>query len=102
VIEWPPYRVHPMHAALERFRTDLTDPSSRLTLDGDTRAVQHFANAIVRPRASQTYIIGKPTQAQKIDIAMSSVLAHEAVSDAIAAGETVEPQRSEVLVFGWR
>lgn len=102
IIEWPTFRVHPMHSALERFRTDLTDPSSGLTLDGDSRAVQHYANAIIRPRASQTYIIGKPTQAQKIDIAMSGVLAHEAVSDAIAAGETAERQRSEAIAWGWR
>jgi hypothetical protein len=87
VIEWPTYRVHPMHAALERFRTDLTDPSSGLTLDGDARAGLHFGNAVVRPRTGQTYIIGKASQAQKIDIAMASVLAHEAVSDAIAAGD---------------
>jgi hypothetical protein len=32
-----PTALHPMHAALERFRTDLTDPSSGLTLDGDAR-----------------------------------------------------------------
>lgn len=101
VIEWPTYRVHPMHSALERFRTDLTDPSSGLTLDQDARAAQHFANAIVRPRSAQSYIIGKPAQAQKIDIAMSSVLAHEAVSDAIAAGAGTAAASSEVLVFGW-
>jgi hypothetical protein len=104
VIEWPTYRVHPMHAALERFRTDLTTQAGaeRLTVDADTRATQHFANAIIRPRSAQSYIIGKPSQAQKIDIVMSSVLAHEAVSDAIAAGATAEAASSDVLVFGWR
>lgn len=102
VIEFPTYALRRIHPALERFRTDLTDPSSGLTLDGDTRAAQHFANAIIRPRAAQAYIIGKPTQAQKIDIVMSSVLAHEATQDAIAAGATSTPPSSEVLVFGWR
>jgi hypothetical protein len=101
VIEFPTYALRRIHPALERFRTDLTDPTSGLMLDRDARAAQHFANAIIRPRAAQAYIIGKPTQVQKIDIAMSSVLAHEATQDAIAAGATTAPQSSEVLVFSW-
>jgi hypothetical protein len=87
VIEWPTYRIRPMHAALERFRTDITAPGSRFTHDPDKLAAMHAANAVVRPRTGQTYILGKASQPQKIDILMASAFAHEAVSDAIAAGD---------------
>lgn len=96
VIEWPTYRLNPMHAALESFKTDVTNPDSDFTHDGCEFTAQHIRNAVERARGvqtdinglrRQTYIIGKASQTQKIDLAMSSVLAHEAVSDAIAAGD---------------
>jgi hypothetical protein len=86
VVEWPTYRPAPMHAALERFRNDLTDPGMRFLHDMDKHAEIHAANAVMRPGVNQRYILGKPSQSQKIDIMMSSVLAHEAVADCIAAG----------------
>lgn len=85
VVEWPTYRVRPMHAALERLRTDII--SASVTFDRDPDADAHYRNAVVRARSGNTYILGKPVQTQKIDIVMSDVLAHEAVSDAIAAGD---------------
>ena len=36
------------------------------------------------------YILGKPEEHQKIDYTMSSVLAHEATLDALAAGEQAQ------------
>lgn len=87
VIEWPTYRIKPMHAALERFRTDVVNDDSDFTHDADADTELHIRNAIVRARAGETYIIGKPADHQKIDLAMSSTLAHEAVSDAIAGGD---------------
>jgi hypothetical protein len=49
-----------------------------------------FANARKIAKPGQKYILGKPTQHQKIDVAMSRILAHEAASDAHAAGWGVE------------
>ena len=51
-------------------------------------------NAITRARGVDTstnpptrrYILGKPNDHQKIDYVMSSVLAHEAASDAVKSG----------------
>jgi hypothetical protein len=48
------------------------------------------------------YVLGKPRGAdhQKIDMAMSSDLAHEAAMDAVAAGEFVVPDTdSRMFVF---
>lgn len=96
VFEWPTYRLNPMHAALESFKTDVTNPASDFTHDDCAFTEQHIRNAVERARGVQTdltglrrqaYIIGKASPTQKIDLAMSSVLAHEAVSDAIAAGD---------------
>lgn len=95
VFEWPTYRIAAMHGALERFRTDLVTPSG-LTLAPDPVAERSFANAVVRPRTGQAYIIGKPSQPQKIDVAMAGVLAHEAVSDAIAAGDLAKRKKPAI------
>lgn len=87
VIEWPTYRIKPMHAALERLKTDIINPDSGFTFDADPDAATHYRNAVVRARTGMTYILGKASEHQKIDITMSSALAHEAVNDAIAAGD---------------
>ena len=88
VLRWETYRPKQMHAALERFKTDVLQPDSGFTHDGDEQVAHHIRNAIEVPRPNQTYLIFKPhgSETQKIDLAMSSVLAHEAASDAAAAG----------------
>lgn len=86
-IEWPTYRIKPMHASLERFKTDITNPTSSFTHDDCQFTDTHMRNAVERARAGQTYILGKASEQQKIDLTMSSTLAHEAVMDAIAAGD---------------
>ena len=86
-IGWETYRAKPMHAALERFRTDITNPMASFRHDDCAFTAQHMRNAVVRARPGQTYILGKPSDTQKIDLAMSSTLAHEATLDAIAAGD---------------
>jgi hypothetical protein len=87
VLEWPTYRINAMHASLERFRNDVSDPSSQFSHDDDPHAKQHMKNAVMRGRTGRTYILGKASANQKIDVTMASVLAHEAVNDAIAAGD---------------
>ena len=86
VIPWPTYRVSQMHAALERFVTDLTAGS--LTHDDCKVSATHIGNARKAAKAGERYILSKPAGAyhQKIDAAVTSVLAHEAASDARAAG----------------
>lgn len=93
VFRWETYRPKQMHAALERFRTDVVLPDSTFTHDGDESVAIHIRNAIEVPRIPYpSYMIFKPhgSTSQKIDLAMSSVLAHEAAGDVIAAGYTPE------------
>lgn len=98
VIEWPTYRLVPIHAALDRNVTDLA--SGRSTHDADPIAALHYANARKLARSSQRYVIGKASQTQKIDVAMADTLAYEAACDAIAAGAlTQKKKRSRVV--GW-
>jgi len=90
VVVWPTNRISQMHASLERFVTDLT--TGRLTHDGCEITARHISNARKLLRPGEKYIIGKPQGAyhQKIDAAVTSVLAHEAACDARAAGWTVK------------
>ena len=91
-VGWRTNRVDAMHYALERFRGDVCNPDSSFTHDGDERVSAHIRNAVVRSRKmnpltkERVYILGKPEEHMKIDYTMSSVLAHEAVMDAIASG----------------
>jgi hypothetical protein len=84
VIAWPTYRTKQMHEALERFAVDLAE--RRITHDGCPLTALHLSNARKVPKTSDRYILGKPSQTQKIDAAMASVLAHEAAADQRAAG----------------
>ena len=88
VLRWETYRPKLMHAALERFKTDVVQPDSGFEHDGNEQVSTHIRNAIEVPRPNQTYLIFKPhgSDTQKIDLAMSSVLAHEAAADAVASG----------------
>lgn len=88
VIEWATYRSKQMHEALERFITDLA--TGRMSHDGCPLTALNLANARKVTKGADRYIIGKPSQAQKIDAAMATVLAHEAASDARAAGWTAD------------
>lgn len=101
-IQWPTNSINRMWAALERVLTDVANPESPFTHDGDLDVSTHVRNAVVRSRGldpvtkKRKYILGKPEEHQKIDYAMSSVLAHEAVMDAIAGGATAEKQENYV------
>lgn len=97
-LQWPTNSINRMWAALERMITDVANSESPFLHDGDEKVFTHVRNAVIRSRGldpvtrKRKYIIGKPEEHQKIDYAMSSVLAHEAVMDAIASGaNAVEP-----------
>lgn len=103
VFEWPTYRPKQMHEELERFRTDLA--TGRLTHDGCPVTGTHVQNAIMRAQTNQRYVLGKPQGAhhQKIDLAMCSVLAHTAASDARIDGWGAAPTGARIsyAVYGF-
>lgn len=86
-IKWPTNQIGRMYGALERIKTDVTNSESAFTHDGDPEMEIHVRNAVMRARPGDKYIIGKPVDHQKIDQAMSGILAHESTMDAIAAGD---------------
>lgn len=86
VFRWETYRTTQVHHALERLKTDLTSDGDALTHDACEHTAVHVRNAVESPRQGGRYVLTKPSDHQKIDLAMCSVLAHEAVGDAIASG----------------
>lgn len=88
VIRWASYRPVPMHSALERLLTDVNKADSGFSHDGCPTTALHIGNA---RRAGRTmgsvprYILTKPGDGRKIDLAVCSVLAHEAWGDVTAA-----------------
>jgi hypothetical protein len=100
VLRWETYRVTQMHAALVRQHSDVTKDATTFTHDGCPTTFTHVKNARKLARAGQKYILGKPSQAQKIDSAMSSTLANEAAGDVTAAGVWPKPRkRRKVIVM---
>lgn len=97
-LPWPTNQLNRMHAALERYRTDLYNKDSLFTWDGDLDLEASMRNAVMRMRTVdpltglRRYFIGKASDPQKIDLLMSDVLAHEALNDAMAAGLTAEKE----------
>lgn len=104
-LRWYTNRPSQMHSSLERFRTDVYNPDSGFTHDGDAQVTVHLRNAVVRAgnvdpvTKVRKYTIGKPEKHQKIDYAMSSVLAHEAVMDAIKSGALTESSAENLVYF---
>lgn len=95
VVEWPTYAIQRMFDALNRFITDLDQ--GRLTHDSDKQAEIHALNAKRLAKPGDKYILGKPSEQQKIDILMATVLAHEAAADARSAGW--EQTDNRIFVF---
>lgn len=90
-------RVEPVYKMLRRFEADLDH--KKITHDGCPITTTHIGNARRIAKTADRYIIGKPTQHQKIDAAVTSLLAHEAASDARAAGWTGP---KDTTVICWR
>jgi hypothetical protein len=86
VIRWHTRRVVQMHAAAERLKTDVIKKDSTFTHDGCEITERHVFNARMAARPSDRYVLSKPEHKRKIDLAVVSVLTHEAACDAIAAG----------------
>lgn len=88
-------RVNAVYAALRRFESDLRN--GRISHDGCPITTTHVGNARKIAKSGDRYILGKPHQSQKIDTAVTSVLAHEAAADARAVGWPSTDRR--VFVF---
>ncbi|MBG0828544.1 hypothetical protein HS041_12270 [Planomonospora sp. ID67723] len=86
VVRWETYRPTQMHAATQRLHVDVTKADSTFSHDGCSTTATHIKNARKAPRPGQRYVLAKPSQGQKIDLAVCSVLAHEAAGDSLAAG----------------
>jgi hypothetical protein len=92
VIKWFTNKASRMYPALVRL---VEDSSNKLTThDADPSARAHAMNArrVARTLAgyADAYLIGKPSEHQKIDILMADVLAHEAAADVRSSGTTAE------------
>lgn len=85
VLRWETYRTVQMHAATQRLHTDVTKQDATFTHDGCPTTGIHVRNARKSPRPNQRYVLAKPTQTQKIDACVTSVLCHEAAGDVTAA-----------------
>lgn len=100
-LQWSCSRLTPMHASLEQFRSAIRNPDSRFTHDADKVTRTHVMNAVMVAKTAGRYVLGKPYGAdhQKIDMAMSSDLAHEAAMDAIKDGDFTARVENTVLIF---
>jgi len=99
VVRWETYRAVQMHAACERLLTDVTKADGTFTHDGCEFTSAHVGNARRSARTAGRYMLKKPAPHQKIDLAVVSVVAHEAAGDAIAAGEGRAPVSRRTTVM---
>lgn len=86
VLRFETYRPVQMHAAAERLLTDVGKADSGFSHDGCPITATHVRNARKLARNNNRYVLGKASQAQKIDAAVTSILTHEAAGDVTAAG----------------
>lgn len=86
VIKWYTRRIVQMHDAAERLRNDIVKSDASFAHDGCEHTQRHIFNARMAARPSNRYVLTKPEHKRKIDMAVVSVLAHEAACDALAAG----------------
>jgi phage terminase large subunit-like protein len=91
VVRWYTNRVSQMHAAAERLVTDVTKADATFRHDGCPITAVHVGNARKAARPGGRYVLRKAAPTQKIDAGVTSVLAHEAAGDAIAAGQAAPP-----------
>ena len=89
IFEFDTYVISRIFPALYRFRTDLI--SRRVKLSGDQIVRQHLLNARKAAKPGDKYLLVKPDRHRKIDLAMTSVLAHEAAADLHAEAAWGEP-----------
>lgn len=100
VLRWETYRIIQMHAAAVRMHTDVCKKDTTFTHDGDALIDVMIRNTRKLARPNLRYVLGKPSQTQKIDGAISSILADEAAGDLTAAKAWPKPKvRRKVIVM---
>lgn len=93
-LRWETYRLMQMHAAAVRLHTDVVKTDTSFTHDGDETVAVHVRNARKLARPNMRYVLGKPSQTQKIDGTISSILCNEAAGDVTAAGLWAKPSEA--------
>ena len=96
-VQWPTNQLGRMYSALVRFVADLK--TGVITYDGCPVTGVHMGNARKIAKTADRYVLGKPSPAQKIDAAVTSVIAHEAAADARAEGWSAAPPDRRVIVY---
>lgn len=96
-VQWPTNKTERMYSALERYWQDTADKTTTHSVDKTART--HALNAKKIAKPGDKYMLGKPSDIQKIDIEMADILAHEAASDMRAEGWSAGGQA--VYVYGW-
>jgi len=92
-LQFPTTSAQRMYPAIRRLEADLPT----LTHDGCPITTAHMRNARkILARTGRTYTLGKPAAHQKIDAAVTTVLAHEAAADERAAGWIIEPDYAAI------
>jgi hypothetical protein len=86
IIPWHTRRIVQMHAAAERLRTDVVKKDTTFSHDGCEVAEAHVRNTRTAIRPGGKYVLVKASAHQKIDVTVTSILAHEALCDVVAAG----------------
>lgn len=81
VLRWETYRPKQMHDAAERLLTDVNKKDSPFTHDGCTQTALHVRNARKAQRLNNRYILAQPGDGRKIDLAVCSIVCHEAWGD---------------------
>lgn len=97
VVGWPTNRVGRMYDALVRMLEDTADCSTTHSIDQTAKLHMMAARKVAKP--GDKYVLGKPSENQKIDIAMADILAHEAASDMRALGWDGKSLARKVFVF---
>jgi hypothetical protein len=96
VVQWPTNQIGRMFDGLNRYRTDVAEGATEHLEDPVYRV--HALNARMLAKPGDKFILGKPSDHQKIDILMADVLAHEAAADARAEGWTADAD-ARMFVF---
>ena len=81
-VQWPTNQQTRMWPAIRRFEADLKNVA--FEHDGCPLTKTAMGNVVKIPRGHDSYALGKESRTQKIDPAVTTILAHEAAADARA------------------
>ncbi|TDE02846.1 hypothetical protein [Jiangella asiatica] len=99
VLRFETYRPVQMHAACERQLVDVNKAESAFHHDGCEVTGQHMRNARKAQRPSNRYILTKPGDGRKIDMAVVSVITNEAAGDVTAAKLWKSRKRQKLIAL---